>query len=70
VPRSLSTEQAAELGRRRWAGTTREERAAEMLPVHIAAAVQRVVDAAPILTDDQRTRLRAIFLTPPEGDGS
>jgi hypothetical protein len=64
-----TTERARVASRARWAKVPDpDERRAELLPARIASAVRAVVDAAPVLTDDQRSKLRAI-LTEPEGGG-
>lgn len=58
----------SERARAKWASMTPEERAARVAPAvrakRYAGAeryIQRLVDAAPPLTDEQRTRLAAIL---------
>jgi len=64
-----TTERARVASRARWAKTTDPtERRAELLPARIASAVRTVVDAAPVLSDDQRSKLRAILTEPEGGD--
>ena len=67
----LSTvERARRAGRARWDKTTDPaERSAQTQPARIAAAVKAVCDAAPVLSDDQRSKLRAILTVPEGGDG-
>ena len=64
-----TTERASVASRARWAKKTDPaERRAELLPARIASAVRTVVDAAPVLSDEQRARLRAILTDPaPKG---
>ena len=66
-----TAERARVASRARWAKVTEPDaRRAELLPARIASAVATVVDAAPVLTDAQRTKLRAILTEPaPEGGG-
>jgi hypothetical protein len=64
-----TVERARVASRARWAKVPDPDaRRAELLPARIASAVATVVAAAPVLTDSQRSKLRAI-LTEPEGGG-
>jgi hypothetical protein len=63
------TEAAAHARRIRLETATPEQRTAQTHKARLAAAVKAVVDRAPELTDDQRTRLRTIFIAPSEGGG-
>ena len=65
-----TVERARVASQARWAKVTDpDDRRAELRPARIASAVKAVVDAAPVLTDSQKAKLRAILTDPAEGGG-
>ena len=58
--RRLAARKAAQS---RWNGTT-SETASALAEAQLTAHIKRVVDQAPPLTDEQRTRLAALLHTP------
>jgi hypothetical protein len=63
---SISPVESGRRGARiRWSGTTPEQRRQGTRAARRALAVKELVDQAPELTEEQRTRLRTL-LQPPE----
>lgn len=63
----VSSSRTAAATRARWAGTTPEQRKAELRKTRLALAVKELVDQWPELTPEQVARLRAL-LQPVGGD--
>jgi hypothetical protein len=66
----VSSSRTAAASAARWAGSTPEQRKAELRRARRALAVKEIVSGWPELTEEQQQRLRALLRPLPEGGES